>query len=189
LEPEGSPEEETRIRSGSTVFFFRGGDDFGRSSSAASPMFFSSESAVCSKVESWGQNWNRSRSPKLDEVSSVEDLKYACNQNKTKSSRKEVQKRNLTTCQGRSLEEPSSQLAEEGGHPEAWQESSCHHHRPRKESGRQDPLNLRPGRHLRASSKHVMSWVWWILILLELRQNRARDILHLRVGADSIGLH
>jgi hypothetical protein len=77
LEPEGSPEEETRIRSCSTIFFFGGGDDFRRSSSAASPTFFSCESAVYSRAESWGRNWNRSRSPKLAEVSSVEDLKYA----------------------------------------------------------------------------------------------------------------
>jgi hypothetical protein len=77
LELEGSPEGETRITSGSTVFFFGGGDDFGRSSIAASPTFFSCELAVFSRVESWGQNWNRSRSPKLAEVSSVEDLKYA----------------------------------------------------------------------------------------------------------------
>jgi hypothetical protein len=60
LELEGSLEEETRIRSGSTVFFFGGGDDFRRSSSAASPMFFSCESAFYSRVESWGRNWNRS---------------------------------------------------------------------------------------------------------------------------------
>jgi hypothetical protein len=77
LEPEGSLEEETRIRSGSTIFFFEGGDNFRRSSSAASPMFFSCESVVCSRLESWGRNWNHSRSPKLAKVSSVEDLKYA----------------------------------------------------------------------------------------------------------------
>jgi hypothetical protein len=28
-------------------------------------------------VESWGWNWNRSRTPKLPEVSSFEDLKHA----------------------------------------------------------------------------------------------------------------
>jgi hypothetical protein len=76
LEPEGSSEEETRIRLGSIVSFFGGGDDFRRSSSAVSPMSFSCESAVCSRVESWGQNWNRSRSPKLAEVSSVEDFPH-----------------------------------------------------------------------------------------------------------------
>jgi hypothetical protein len=110
-------------------------------------------------------------------------------QKKTKSSRKEVQKRNLTTYQARSWEEPSSPLAEEGGHPEVWQESPRHRHRLTKESGRQDLPNLRPGRLLRVSSKRVKSWARRILTLLELRRNRARDILHLRVGADSIGLH
>jgi hypothetical protein len=43
----------------------------------ACPTFFSCESIIYSRVESWGQNWNRSRSPKLAEVSSVEDLSYA----------------------------------------------------------------------------------------------------------------
>jgi hypothetical protein len=52
LDPEGSPEEETRIRSGSTVLFFGGGDGFGRSFSVASSTIFSCESAVCSRVES-----------------------------------------------------------------------------------------------------------------------------------------
>jgi hypothetical protein len=110
-------------------------------------------------------------------------------QKETRSSRKEVQKRNLTTYQGRSWEEPSSPLAEEGGRPEVWQESPHHRHRLTKESGCQDPPNLRPGQHLRASSKHVKLWARQILILLELRRNRARDILHLRVGANSIRLH
>jgi hypothetical protein len=52
LDPEGSPEEETRIRSGSAVLFFKGGDDFGRSFRVASSMTFSYKPAVCSRVES-----------------------------------------------------------------------------------------------------------------------------------------
>jgi hypothetical protein len=51
--------------------------DFGGSPGAASPASFSCGSVVCSRVESWGQIWNRSQSPKLAEVSSVEDLKQA----------------------------------------------------------------------------------------------------------------
>jgi hypothetical protein len=95
LGPEGSLEEETRTSSGSIVFFFGGGDNFRISPGAVSPAAFSCESAVCSRVESWGQIWNQSQSPRLAEVSLVEDLKQAlkskqCNQPKTKSSRKEV---------------------------------------------------------------------------------------------------
>jgi hypothetical protein len=52
LGPDGSPEEVTKIRLGSTVFFFRGGDGFGRSFRVASSTFFSYESAVCSSEES-----------------------------------------------------------------------------------------------------------------------------------------
>jgi hypothetical protein len=52
LDPEGSPEEETRIRSGSAILFFGGGNGFGRSFSIACSMIFSCESAVCSRVES-----------------------------------------------------------------------------------------------------------------------------------------
>jgi hypothetical protein len=52
LDPEGSPEEETRIRSGLAILFFGGGDGFGRSFRVASSMIFSYESAVCSRVES-----------------------------------------------------------------------------------------------------------------------------------------
>jgi hypothetical protein len=194
LEPEGSLEEETRKRSGSTVFFFGGGDDFRRSSSAASPMFFSCESAVCSRLESWGRNWNRSRSPKLAKVSSVEDLKYAMQSKRDKVVQERSSKAKSydvsrpkfgraffpargggRTSRGLAgIAAPSS--SPEDGRPEVWQESLRHHH-------------LRPGRHLCASSKHVMSWVRRILILLELRRNRVRDTLHLRVGADSIGLH
>jgi hypothetical protein len=49
---EGSPEEVTRIRSGSTILFFGGGDGFGRSFSVASSAVFSYESAVCSREAS-----------------------------------------------------------------------------------------------------------------------------------------
>jgi hypothetical protein len=76
LGPEGSSEEETRTNSGS-INFFGGGDGFGRSLGAASLVAFTCESAVCSRVELWGRIWNRSRSPWLAEVPSVEDLKQA----------------------------------------------------------------------------------------------------------------
>jgi hypothetical protein len=94
LGPEGSPEEETRTNSGSIVFF-GGGDGFRRSPAVASPVAFSCKSAVCSMVESWDPIWNRSRSPWLTEVPSVEDLKQALkskrrNQPKMKSDKKEV---------------------------------------------------------------------------------------------------
>jgi hypothetical protein len=69
------------MKSGSAVFLFGGGDDFGISFTAASPTSFSCESVVCSRVESCGRNWNRSRSPKLAEASSVEDLKHATKSN------------------------------------------------------------------------------------------------------------
>jgi hypothetical protein len=69
------------MKSGSVAFFFGGGDDFGRSFAAASPASFSCESAVCSRVESWGRNWNRSRSPWIAEASSVKDLKHATKSN------------------------------------------------------------------------------------------------------------
>jgi hypothetical protein len=69
------------MKSGSAAFFFGGGDDFGRSFAATSPASFSCESAVCSRVESWGRNWNRSRSPWLAEASSIEDLKHAMKSN------------------------------------------------------------------------------------------------------------
>jgi hypothetical protein len=49
---EGSPEEVTKIRSGSTVLFFGGGDGFGRSFSVASLTVVSRESAVCSREAS-----------------------------------------------------------------------------------------------------------------------------------------
>jgi hypothetical protein len=52
LDPEGSSKEVTRIKSGSTVLFFGGGDDFGRSFSIASSTVFSCESAVCSREAS-----------------------------------------------------------------------------------------------------------------------------------------
>jgi hypothetical protein len=52
LDPEGSPEEVTRIRSGLTVFFFGGGDSFGKSFNVASSTAFSCESAVCSREAS-----------------------------------------------------------------------------------------------------------------------------------------
>jgi hypothetical protein len=44
---------------------------------AASPAIFSCESAVCSRVSSWGRTWYWSRSPGLVELSLVEDLKQA----------------------------------------------------------------------------------------------------------------
>jgi hypothetical protein len=52
LDPDGSPKEVTRIRSGSTALFFGGGDGFGRSFSVASSTAFSCESAVCSREAS-----------------------------------------------------------------------------------------------------------------------------------------
>jgi hypothetical protein len=76
LDPEGSPEEETRIKSGSAALFLGGDDGFRSSVSVASSPSFSCESAVSSRVESWRQNWNRSRSTKLPEDSSFEDLKH-----------------------------------------------------------------------------------------------------------------
>jgi hypothetical protein len=108
LGPEGSLEEETRKSSGLTVFFFGGGDDFGRSSSVASPMFFSCESAVYSRVESWGQNWNRSRSPRLAKVSSVKDLKYASKSKRIEVIQERSSTENLTMYQGQISEESSS---------------------------------------------------------------------------------
>jgi hypothetical protein len=113
------------------------------------------------------------------------------NKNKTKSSRKEVQKQNLTTYQGRSSEEPSSLLAEEGRHPEVWQESSCHHHRQRKESERPALLSPRLDQRLqrlRASPKYTTWWARPMPTLLESHQIHAQDIRHLQAGLDSIGL-
>jgi hypothetical protein len=52
LGPEGSPEEVTRIRSGSTIVFFRRGDGFRRSFNVASSTGLSCESAVCSREAS-----------------------------------------------------------------------------------------------------------------------------------------
>jgi hypothetical protein len=75
LDPEGSPKEETRIKSGSAALFFGGGDGFKRYFSVTSSVSFSCESAVCSRVKSWRQNWNRSCPPKLPKDSSFEDLK------------------------------------------------------------------------------------------------------------------
>jgi hypothetical protein len=94
LGPEGSPEEKTKTNLGS-INFFGGGDGFGRSPGAVSPVAFSCESAVCLRVESWGRIWNRSRSPWLAEVPLVEDLKQALkskrrNQPKMKLGKKEV---------------------------------------------------------------------------------------------------
>jgi hypothetical protein len=80
------------MRSSAVILFFRGGDGLGRSFAAASLVSFSCESAVCSRVESWGRNWNRSRSPWLAEASSVEDLKHA-----TKSARNETILRTSST--------------------------------------------------------------------------------------------
>jgi hypothetical protein len=52
LGPEGSPEKVTRIRLGSIILFFGGGDGFGRSFSVASSTVFSCESMVCSREAS-----------------------------------------------------------------------------------------------------------------------------------------
>jgi hypothetical protein len=84
----------------------------------ASPASFSCESAVYSRVESWGRIWNRSRSPKLAEVSSVEDLKYASKSKRIEIIQERSSIENLTTYQGQSLEEPFSPLEEEGDCPE-----------------------------------------------------------------------
>jgi hypothetical protein len=99
-------------------FLFGGGDDFGRSPGAASPASFSCESAVCSRVESWGRIWNRLRSPKLAEVSSVEDLMHALTSKRIKVIQERSSIENLMTCRGRSSEEAFSPREEEGDYPE-----------------------------------------------------------------------
>jgi hypothetical protein len=119
LGPEGSLEEEIRTSSGLIIFFFfGGGDDLGGSPGAASPAAFSCESVVCSRVESWGQIWNRSRLPKLTEVSSVEDLKQALKSKQTEAIQERSSIENLTTHRGRSSEEAFSPREEEGDCPE-----------------------------------------------------------------------
>jgi hypothetical protein len=119
LDPEGSPEEETRMKSASAVLFFGGGDGFGRSFSVASLPSFSCESAVYSRAESWRLNWKRSRSTKLPEDSSFKDLKRVTKLQQDKVIEEEIREQQLTRHQGRSLEELSSPPEEEGDCPEA----------------------------------------------------------------------
>jgi hypothetical protein len=124
----------------------------------------------------------------LAEVSLVKDLKYA-----TQSKQDKVAQERSSTAKsydvsrlkfGRALFP-----ARRGGQTSRGLAGIAAPSSSPKESGRQAPLNLRPGRHLRALSKHVMSQVRRILIRLEPRRNRARHILHLWVGVDSIRLH
>jgi hypothetical protein len=92
--------------------------DFEGSPGAASPASFSCRSVVCSRVESWGQIWNRSQSPKLAEVSSVEDLKQALKSKRIEVIQERSSTENLTTYRGRSSEEAFSPREEEGNCPE-----------------------------------------------------------------------
>jgi hypothetical protein len=93
--------------------------------------------------------------------------------------------------QGRSLEELSFPLEEEGNCLEAWQEFPRRRHHPRKKSGRKALLNPQLDQHLRHSralSKHAMLWARQMSIPLEPRQIHAQDIHLLRARVDSIGL-
>jgi hypothetical protein len=119
LDPEGSLEEETRMKSASVVLFFRGDGGFGRSFSVASSPSFSCESAVSSRAELWCLNWKRSRSTKLPEDSSFEDLKCVIELQQDKVIQEEIREQQLTMHQARSLEELSSPPEEEGDYPEA----------------------------------------------------------------------
>jgi hypothetical protein len=170
LEPEGSPEEETRIKSASAALFFGGDDGFWRSFGDASSPSFSCESAVCSRVESWRRNWNRSCSPKLFEDSSFEDLQRATGLQQDEITQEEIREQQLMMRQDRSLEELSSPLEGEDDCPEAWREWPHRRHRPRKESGRQALLSPRLDQHLwhsRALPKHATLWAWLMPTLLE----------------------
>jgi hypothetical protein len=118
LDPQGSLEEETRIKSASATLFFGGDNGFWRSLSVASLPFFSCESAVSSRVESWRLNWNRSRSTKLPKDSLFKDLKRVIELQHDKAIQEEIREQQLMMHQGRSLEEFSSPPEEEGDCPE-----------------------------------------------------------------------
>jgi hypothetical protein len=111
---------------------FRGDGGF----SVASSPSFSCESAVSSRAELWHLNWKRSRSTKLPEDSSFEDLKRMTELQQDKVIQEEIREQQLMMHQGRSLEELSSPPEEEGDYPEALQGRPHRRHRPRKESGR-----------------------------------------------------
>jgi hypothetical protein len=83
----------------------------------ASPASFSCESAVCSRVESWGRIC-RSQSPKLAEVSSVEDLKHALKSKRIEVIQERSSIENLMMYRGRSSEEAFSLREQEGDCPE-----------------------------------------------------------------------
>jgi hypothetical protein len=70
-------------------------------------------------VESWRLNWNRSRSTKLPEDSSFEDLKRVTELQQDKAIKEEIQEQQLMMRQGRSSEELSSPPEEEGDYPES----------------------------------------------------------------------
>jgi hypothetical protein len=146
---------------------------------------------VCLRVESWRRNWNRSRSPKLPEDSSFEDLQRATELQQDEAIQEEIREQQLMMRQERGLEELSSPLEEEGDCPEAWQKWPRRRHRPRKESGRQALLSPRLDQHLqqsRALPKYATLWARLMSTLLEPRRIHAQDIRHPRAGADSIGL-
>jgi hypothetical protein len=79
---------------------FWGGGGFGRPFSITSSPFFSCESAISSRAESWRLNWKQSCSTKLPEDSSVEDLKRVTELQQDKVIQEEIREQQLTMHQG-----------------------------------------------------------------------------------------